>query len=70
MNISVGLAARLILVTVRLVPFKAQRDIMGKALGWHPLQSGAVTGVIFLFCTSISETDKRENHASLLCKEL
>lgn len=74
MNILAGLAARLIraacliLVTARLVPFKAQSDITGKALGWHPFQSGAVTGVIFLFCASISQTDKRENNAKLLCK--
>lgn len=70
-NICMGLVACLILVeTTRLVPFKAECDIVDKALGWHQLQAGAATGVIFLSCASISQTDKRESNAKLLCKEL
>lgn len=56
--------------TVGLVPFKAQHDIVDKTLDWHQIQPGAVAGVIFLFCASTSQTDKRENNAKLLCKEL
>jgi len=70
-KLSMALVSYLVLFGVSdHCPSKCNVAEQTKQFGWHLFQPCAVAEVIFLFCASVFQTDKRENNTKLLFKEL